>query len=273
MEPDFTLIDAVETGDDETVVAWFDLNPSLMKQKLWLERLANAAIGQDQATILSLLIDRGVNENYRMQGGSLLYLATSGNHPDCVRLLLSKGADPSIRDDLDLPPLYYAAIRNMEPGIISDLLIKTNPIDLNTAVVLGDLDLIRNVLNSKAGSINGSPQPAKLLKDAIWQQIAPPIIGKVKPEKRPTQEIIKILLRAGADPNACYGTHLPPLFDAVSASNFDPAIIELLIRSGADITYQSSIGESLWDYAQTAAQPQTLELLRNAYRQRGIELG
>ena len=60
MEPDYTLIDAVETGDLDTVAAWLDLNPTILQDKMWAERLLSSAIGQDQSGVLQFIIEKGL---------------------------------------------------------------------------------------------------------------------------------------------------------------------------------------------------------------------
>ncbi len=274
MEPDYTLIEAVETGDLRTVVAWLDLAPGLLEKRDWVERLLNAAISQDREDVLSLLLERGVDVNIHVRGGTLLHLATSGNCPNCVNLVLGAGVNPSIRDSEGLPPLYYAALRSMDGDILQGLARRAEPVDLNTAVALGDLGLIRQILVRDKDGIRNAPQPAKLLKDAIWLQTSPSLLVNEPKEPqavRPTRDIISLLLQAGADPNQAWGNHLPPLFEALSATNFDPGIVELLLQNGADITQRTREGESVWQYAQSAASPQAVSLIEQAYRRRGID--
>jgi ankyrin repeat protein len=274
MEPDYSLIDAVESGDIETVATWLDLNPSILQQPKWAARLTSSAIGQDRAAVSRLLLERGIDVNSCLRGGTLLHIAASGCHPDSVRLLLSLGADASLLDVDGLPPLYYAALRHMDNDIVRSLAEKTTPMDLNTAVVLGDIDLLRELLIRSVDGVQQAPQPAKLLKDAIWMQNSPPLFNvegmPPSPSARPAAEIVGLLLKFGADPNQGWRNHLPPLFEALSASNFDPRIVGSLIKSGADICKPNQNGESVLEYAQSAASPEAVALIKQAYRRRGI---
>ena len=95
----------------------FSLTLSAMQELCIKEQggaLINAASDGDLDQIHSLLAS-GVDVMYKQLGGDdALYYATGGGHADCVRALISAGADPNAPYESrgDRTPLHVAATRN-----------------------------------------------------------------------------------------------------------------------------------------------------------------
>ena len=57
------------------------------------------------------LLDAGLDVNEAVSGSTLLSLAAGENHPDLVRALLARGADPNLRNPGGLSPMMVASSR------------------------------------------------------------------------------------------------------------------------------------------------------------------
>jgi hypothetical protein len=75
-------------------------------------------------------------------------------------------------------------------------------------------------------------------------------------------EMIGDLLAAGGDANARDVRGMTPIMLAVATDHQDPAVIKMLLDHGAEPTAKSKIGDSALDWAQRAALPPGLKLLK-----------
>ncbi|KAK1919563.1 hypothetical protein P3342_001855 [Pyrenophora teres f. teres] len=173
----------------------------------------------DKDAILYLL-DQGVNPNDRTSDGcTALTTAIRENHLELVDLLLTKGADPSIRGQ-DWP-LCMAVQR---PPILKRLLASTtNPRAfrgvVEMAVVANQLESIKLLL---AAGVSVEDKNCGVFS---------PLTTAIREERKP---IVRYLLDvANADPNAP-GEHLP-IVKALRRYSGDTEIIQMLLTRGADI--------------------------------------
>ena len=72
------------------------------------DTIAEIAIAQNRYGTLRIMLDHGMNPDYRREEGgeTLLYLATGCGSYQCVKTLLQCNANPDIRADNGGTPLY-----------------------------------------------------------------------------------------------------------------------------------------------------------------------
>ncbi len=156
---------------------------------------------------LNALLDRGVSPNLPLNNERVYYpihLAVSleGVKPELISTLIKRGADLSLTDAAGRRALSIAIAKNRSPAVLSPLIEKSGN------------------LNAAEGS--GEQRP---LHTAVEKQ---------------NREAVRILLRAGADPNLPDRLGRTPLFKAVNQE--PPAIANLLLSSRADPAIADSSG-------------------------------
>jgi ankyrin repeat protein len=102
-------------------------------------------------------VDAGVPVNLTNDSGdSLLMLAAYHGHPDAVRALLSRGADPGRANDRGQTPLAGAVFKH-EPEIVRALLdagadpAAGQPSAIDTAAMFGNADFLAWFAERSAG--------------------------------------------------------------------------------------------------------------------------
>jgi ankyrin repeat protein len=183
--------------------------------------IIETAVAHNDKEAILYLLDQGVNPNDRCpEGGSTaLTTAIRENRGELVDLLLSRGADPSIRGENW--PLCMAV---KQPSILKKLLAATpNPRAfrgvVEMAVCANQLESIKMLL---AAGVSVEDKNCGVFS---------PLTSAIR-ERR--NEIVRYLLDvANADPNAP-GEHLP-LVKALRRYNGDTEILRMLLSRGADI--------------------------------------
>jgi ankyrin repeat protein len=109
------IFDAAVAGDGEAVAGLIAKDRSLLSsvnaQGVSVAEIAAAA---DNVKTLRLLLDQGVSPDFRDQrlGKSLLHIAAAYNRPENVKLLIARGANVDVFDNLGFTPLHVAALWN-----------------------------------------------------------------------------------------------------------------------------------------------------------------
>ena len=110
------LIDAIDDGNTDAVYGFLergiDVNYALWSPDIYahITPLMYASRDEDP-TILTFLLAKGADINFKSQEGSALHFAVNNENINILRLLLLEGADPFIKDaDGETP--YDMAIRN-----------------------------------------------------------------------------------------------------------------------------------------------------------------
>ena len=219
-----------------------------------------------------LLIDHGANVNLatKRRRTALLVAAMSAPSADIVKLLIEKGADPKAMDFLRTTSLRAATLGNDTETI--RMLIDAG-VDVNAADLPGITPLMM------AAGWNGNTRAVQMLlaKGANANAVSLPVMGlparngasefgsltaliMAAPFGPP--EMIGDLLAAGEDPNARDVRGMTPIMLAVATDHQDPAVIKMLLDHGAEPSAKSKIGDSALDWAQRAALPPGLQLLK-----------
>lgn len=147
-----------------------------------------------------------------------VHTAAAANHTEIVKLLLKAGGDPNYTN------LSLAYSRSQVP--------------LQFAASHANLEVVKALL-AHGASVSG---PAKSTRrKAIHYAIRP--IEQSSPG-RPQQRlaVVKVLLKAGADPNLRAENDWTPLHEAVAAGNTE--IVELLLQHGAKVDAPTHSGRT-----------------------------
>ncbi|MBC8142231.1 MAG: ankyrin repeat domain-containing protein [Armatimonadetes bacterium] len=188
--------------------------------------------GDDPEPIAVYLLERGANVNHQCADGSTaLMRAAQHQKTNTVRLLLSKGANPSLRDRMDFTALRWAGVRGADDVVA--LLRDRTETNLWEAATLGNAKRVEALLKAGANPNEPRPVPATLASQTeLTLHVGDtPLACAAKSDDAAT---VKALLAAGA--NASYAhprTGKTALHTAATyGSN---ALIPLLLAAGADI--------------------------------------
>lgn len=181
-----------------------------------------AAIATDNMRRLALLA--GDSEQLKkkdQEGNTPLHLAALAGQADMVYVLQYNGADPFAKNNIGHTPLDLAvdtatrnaclfgqAMRQHEQELIADMGRGLTP----------DAAIIRALRSGANPNVRRPDGQITLLGQAI--------------RKGASESVVRLLLQAGADPNAVQESGVQPLHQAASAGRRD--IIPLLIQAGSD---------------------------------------
>ncbi|KAK4194345.1 ankyrin repeat-containing domain protein [Triangularia verruculosa] len=166
-----------------------------------------AANGHNSA--IEALYDLGLEKGATSDTGNALVTAAFFGHSRTIDLLLSQGADMALL------------------GTVLGKPISCTP--LQAAAHNGKLEMVKRLLE-----LGSSPKATDNGK------FGAPIVAALK-AKSPSEDVVKVLLDAGADPNVITdeesGSHGYPLLLAVKCGRLD--LVKMLVRYGADINLKS----------------------------------
>ncbi|MEM8830306.1 MAG: ankyrin repeat domain-containing protein [Cyanobacteria bacterium P01_G01_bin.19] len=199
-----------------------------------------------------------INANGWM-GEKPLHCAACSNSPECVELLIEKGADVNARNGNGATAIFNASRVDIakilvENGASLDIVARYNSTALRRAIACQHTDVVRYLI-SQGADIN---YVAKLdFKETMTESALSQIIQKSQPEKKDKAlEILEILLEAGADPNIqnVYGSTALHTASLRGLTDF----VELLLQYGADPCIRNVGKKNSFDLA--ANYPDILEL-------------
>ncbi|PON29848.1 hypothetical protein TGAM01_v201214 [Trichoderma gamsii] len=179
--------------------------------------LFSAAVKGHEEVVELLLKTSRVSPNARnMRNETPLLCAAKGDHEAAIKVLLERGADPNHRDNFNQTPLLYAAEKG-NVAIVNALLGKGADLnykkDGDKTLLLCD---IKGERQNYQMDVGGTP-----LLCAI---------------KGGHEQIVRILLEKGADPNSRNIVGQTPLLDAAARGSV--AIVKALLDKGADLNYK-----------------------------------
>ncbi|KAL6415569.1 putative ankyrin repeat protein [Ilyonectria robusta] len=234
----------MDDEDMEALIPGYEANPQ--PQLNCLHRLCGVGRGlhdqrsteaSDLQTIFSLLVQAGVDVNQRTSlGQTALHFAVES--PVLVKLLLDAGADANAIDCNGSAPLHK--VKSMDSMV---LLIENGHANIDLAQANGLTPLICLLPEGRSETI------LKLLEygpDCNVLDDKGNGVLHISLEKSPKLEIIKALLKGGADPNLKNREGGVPQFSLRNGSEFPTEIMDLLLDAGADINAVDKDGATLW---------------------------
>lgn len=166
---------------------------------------------------------------------------------------------------------------------VSDCIAARKPLDLSEAVVVGDLDTVRQIVEEAPDLLdsfsNDGFTPLGFASFFSRVEIASFLLSRGASPHIPSRnsfsvfplhsavaancaEIVEMLLANGASPNVKQQKDITPLHSAAHNGNVE--IARLLIRHGADTGAVSADGKTVLDMAVESNASEIIELLKNS---------
>ena len=196
---------------------------------------SHLAAWQDQPAIMQLLLQSGANVDAKGEGGNtpLHYVAKNGAL-EAAKILINWRANIDAQNASGETPVVVATHGETPECLeVGRLLVDHGAkLDLVSAVRLGLVQEVRELLRSGVGKTAESDDPGSLLNAAIGTESA---------------EIVRALLESGIDPKETPSSGRPPIFLAaeLAIQSGSMEIVQLLLRYGADPGSKNEHGESV----------------------------
>jgi ankyrin repeat protein len=260
---------------------------------------------------LKLLLDAGADLNAKNSFNATALICAAGD-PVKSRMLIEHGADVNVQSQQGRTPLMVAASRDGNAGLVRLVLAKGGDVRAKgaqggTALLLasqmGDIEIMR-LLIEKGADANAAPASLGLtpLADAISSNHDEAVRlllasganvnatitadARVRNGRLALKDLttlmlaapygspamIEILLKAGADVNAKEARGVNALMLAVASETQDMKVVERLLKAGADVNARSAAGETALDWANRFGSRPVIALLRSAGAREGAPL-
>lgn len=201
-----------------------------------------------------ILLNAGANVK-GLDGAKALVLATKSNSLEIVQALLQRGVSPNTY--MDVLQMQDEAEKPPDEGLLV----------LRQAVRMNNLALVQQLLAAGANpNLRENPQADSIVLEAMFNN---PYISFLAwdlktPERYPTPgkprvEIVKELIRKGANPNDRSHNGTTPLM--LAAAQAQPELVTLLIQQGAVVNQRNVYGDTPLVYAAWRGSPEVVKIL------------
>jgi ankyrin repeat protein len=253
----------IQENNIENIKILLETNPGLINYQIGKNdsNLLQQAILLHKPDIVKLLVEKGADVNMISRDRMPLSYATFSDCFECVKILISNGANINGKDILGKTPLMYALARGPKVNEECIHYLLNNGANIEEKDEYGWTALFYSIEY-------GVPQKIVelLLKNgAILTQVS--TIGQSPLQiacKRRNLEIIKLLFDYGA--KITINSHdvagNTALITATSNNKYD--IVKFLLENGADPMIKDSIGKTALKYAKDS---KTEELLKNKMKE------
>jgi ankyrin repeat protein len=263
------LLNGAESGNTIMVKTALDsgIDPNVTREKgtpkynneikrgtnlIGLTALMYAAIN-NHIEIVKLLINAGASiEQKASDGSTALYLATQFGYPQIVKLLLDSGANPNIVNKNGTSALA-AAVSAGNTDLVQLLITVKSDLGWRDKEGKNLLMFIRD----------GDTNTAKLLIDNGVDVNCTDNDGMTvlmyASMKKKNEEVVKLLLKSGANPNTIKGGGYTALMQAITNYNYET--VKALIAAGTDLSIVNSRGETALIEAVQYGQSESVKLL------------
>src|SRR6266852_8353165 len=182
-------------------------------------------------------------------GSSVLLLTAYFGHPELAEVCVKHGAKPDVFEastlgDLETVRKFVSGDRALVNAFAADGFYP-----LGLAAFFGHRAIVEFLLKNGANVATAARNAQKVT--ALHGAVA-----------RRDAEIVKMLLEAGADPNARQESGFVPLHDA--AANGHAALVELLLKYGANADAKTDDGKTAGDMAADRGHKDLAESLKTA---------
>ena len=213
-------------------------------------------LAADQPEKVKLLVAKGANVNAATKIGRtpLILASHCAGCSSTVKLLIDKGANVKAKDGRNHTPLVEAAQVNdlesvkilLAAGAEPDAADDDGYTPLMWAVSSCNVEMTKLLISHKA-NVNAANKGNGEVKFGKIQliQLTPLMLGS----PFCSAEIPKLLLDAGAKVNATDIRGMTPLMFAVATESAKPAVVNTLIKAGADVNAKSTVNETALDWA------------------------
>ncbi|KAJ6587462.1 ankyrin repeat-containing domain protein [Mycena vulgaris] len=198
----------------------------------WRSHLLHTAIRDDKMLMVQLLLELGADANYTVGGRTALHTATFRKDASFIKILLSAGADPTLRDTYGRTALHQAIINGFE--------------ETAAALIMGAADVNACILTTNAhanATVRKGPHAGMMTPLMLTCGF---LRGNERDVGFPTH-IAHLLLAAGADTTPADDSGHTVIHYAVEAC--DLSLVRLLLAAGADITPVDGSGHTAIHYA------------------------
>ncbi len=255
------------------------------RSKLGFTRL-HIAVALESSYLIEAALKLKLEVNARSKDGrTALHIAAANDDADTVSLLLKRKADPNIKDNEGQTPMAHAAINGHSDLVRRLSQVQSEPVDLFSAVILGKVDRLKELLKSKPELVKqrnsvgmgwtplhvaaweGNEEIARVLLDAgavvngAKDQLSP--LGWAVSMKTPNLKLVKLLIDRGADVNRHDGlAKETPLHDAAQSGNAE--LVKLLLEAKANPAAKDFRGNTPLDLAKESNHPRVVRMLQSA---------